>query len=159
MWLSDNSMGIITIAITISLVAIVIVVVGGSVIIMPPINAQQNLTSSSQSKNTTSNIADTKEKTYILIFGQRTVGTIDNSTKIVSSIVGNNSLKIEEEFLEEISLTPSQQLEEQISKIVNDGINGLPCSGVSLTNEQGVNVSVDCISSGNKVVWYIYPSA
>jgi len=77
----------------------------------------------------------------------------------VSSIVGNNSLKIEEEFLEEISLTPSQQLEEQINKIVNDGINGLPCSGVSLTNEQGVNVSVDCISSGNKVVWYIYPSA
>jgi len=66
MWLSDKSMGIITIAITISLVAIVIVVVGGSVIIMPPINAQQNLISSSQSKNTTSNIADTKEKTYIL---------------------------------------------------------------------------------------------
>jgi hypothetical protein len=159
MWLSDKSMSIITIAITISLVAIVIVVVGGSVIIMPPINAQQNLTSSSQSKNTTSNIADTKEKTYILIFGQRTVGTIDNSTKIVSSIVGNNSLKIEEEFLEEISLAPSQQLEEQINKIVNDGINGSPCSGVSLTNEQGVNVSVDCISSGNKVVWYIYPSA
>jgi hypothetical protein len=159
MWLSDKSMSIITIAITISLVAIVIVVVGGSVIIMPPINAQQNLTSSSQPKNTTSNIADTKEKTYILIFGQRTVGTIDNSTKIVSSIVGNNSLKIEEEFLEEISLAPSQQLEEQINKIVNDGINGSPCSGVSLTNEQGVNVSVDCISSGNKVVWYIYPSA
>jgi heme/copper-type cytochrome/quinol oxidase subunit 4 len=41
MWLSDKSMSIITIAITISLVAIVIVVVGGSMIIMPPINAQQ----------------------------------------------------------------------------------------------------------------------
>ena len=159
MRLSDKSMGIITLAITICLVAIVVVVVGGSVIITPPINAQQNLTSSSQLKNTTSNISDAEEKTYILIFGQRTVGNIDNSTKIVSSIVGNNSLKINEEFLEEISLTPSQQLEEQINKIVNDGINGSPCSGVSLTTEQGVNVSVDCISSGNKVIWYIYPAA
>jgi len=136
-----------------------VVLVGGSVIIAPPINAQQNLTSSSQLTNTTGNIADAEEKTYILIFGQRTVGNIDNSTKIVSSVVGNNSLKIEEEFLEEISLAPSQQLEEQINKIVNDGINGSPCSGVSLTTEQGVNVSVDCISSGNKVVWYIYPTA
>jgi len=59
-----------------------------------------------------------------LVFGQRTVGNIDNSTKIVSSIVGNNSAKIQEEFLEEISLGPSQELEEQINKIVNDGING-----------------------------------
>ena len=135
------------------------VLVGGSVIIAPPINAQQNLTSSSQLTNTTGNIADAEEKTYILIFGQRTVGNIDNSTKIVSSVVGNNSLKIEEEFLEEISLAPSQQLHEQINKIVDDGINGSPCSGVSLTTEQGVNVTVDCISSGNKVVWYIYPTA
>ena len=80
----------------------------------PPINAQQNLTSSSQSQNTTSNAA-AEEKTYILVSGQRTVGNIDNSTKIVSSIVGNNSAKIQEEFLEEISLAPSQQLEEQIN--------------------------------------------
>jgi hypothetical protein len=92
-----------------------------------------------------------------LIFGQRTIGNIDNSTKIVSSIVGNNSAKIQEEFLEEISLAPSQQLEEQINKIVNDGISGLPCSGVSLTTQEGENVSVDCISSGNKVIWYIHP--
>jgi hypothetical protein len=47
-----------------------------------------------------------------LIFGQRIVGNIDNSTKIVSSILGNNLIKIEEEFLEEISLASSQQLEE-----------------------------------------------
>jgi hypothetical protein len=95
-----------------------------------------------------------EEKTYILIFGQRTVGNIDNSTKIASSIVGNNPLKIEEEFLEEISLAPSQQLQEQINKIVDDGINGSPCSGVfSLTPERGVNVSADCISSENKVIW------
>src|SRR5918996_617400 len=79
------------------------------------------------------------------------------TTHIVSSIVGNNLIKIEEEFLEEISLAPSQQLEEQINKIINDGINGSSC-GLSLTTQQGENVTVDCISSGNKVIWYIYPT-
>ncbi|MFL6523639.1 MAG: hypothetical protein ACJ71B_09190 [Nitrososphaera sp.] len=149
----------ITLALAISLVAIVVVDGGGSVITMPSIYAQQNLTSSLQSQNATSNNTAAEEKTYILVFGQRTVGNIDNSTKIVSSIVGNNSLKIQEEFLEEISLAPSEPLEEQVNKIVNDGINGSPCSGVPLTTQQGENVSVDCISSGNKVIWYIYPTA
>jgi hypothetical protein len=113
MWLLDKLMNIKTLAITISLVVIVFVG-GGNTIMTPPINAQQNLTSSSQSQNTTS-YAAAEEKTYILVFGQRTIGNIDNSTKIVSSIVGNNSAKIQEEFLEEISLAPSQQLEEQIN--------------------------------------------
>jgi hypothetical protein len=108
-------------------------------------------------QNATENTSAEK-KSYILVFGQRIVGNIDNSTKIVSSIVGNNLVKIEEEFLEEISLAPSQQLEEQINKIVNDGINGSSC-GVSLTTQQGENVTVDCISSGNKVIWYIYPTS
>jgi hypothetical protein len=154
-------MNIITLFVTISLVAAV-VVVGGNMIIIPPINAQENLTSS-QSQNattaTTNATSAAEERTYILIFGQRTVGNIDNSTKIVSSVVGNNSAKIQEEFLEEISLAPSQQLEEQINMIVNDGINGSPCGGVSLTTEQGENVSVDCISSENTVIWYIYPTS
>ena len=113
MWLSDKLMNIKTLAITISLVVIVFIG-GGNTIMTLPINAQQNLTSSSQSQNTTS-YAAAEEKTYILVFGQRTIGNIDNSTKIVSSIVGNNSAKIQEEFLEEISLAPSQQLEEQIN--------------------------------------------
>jgi hypothetical protein len=91
-----------------------------------------------------------------LVFGQRTVENIDNSTKIVSSIVGHNSIKIQEEFLEEISLTPSQQLEEQVEKIVNDGINGAQCDASSLTTQQGETVGVNCISSGNNVIWYIY---
>src|ERR671924_2000725 len=145
---------IILFAAAISLVAML--VIGGSVAIAPTISAQENLTSS-QPLNSTRN-AGVEEKTYILVFGQRTIGNIDNSTKIVSSIVGNNSVKIEEEFLEEISLAPSQQLEEQINKIVNDGISGLPCSDVSLTTQEGENVSVNCISSGNKVIWYIYPT-
>ncbi len=142
-------------AAAISLVAML--VIGVSVAIAPTISAQENLTSS-QPLNSTRN-ASAEEKTYILIFGQRTVGNIDNSTKIVSSIVGNNSAKIQEEFLEEISLAPSQELEEQINKIVNDGINGSPCSGVQLTTQQGENISVDCISLGNRVIWYIYPTS
>ena len=115
-------------------------------------------------QNATENTGAEK-KSYVLIFGQRTVVVvvvvvvnIDNSTKIVSSIVGNNLVKIEEEFLEEISLAPSQQLEEQINKIVNDGINGPSC-GVSLTTQQGKNVTVDWISSESKVIWYIYPTS
>jgi hypothetical protein len=153
-------MNVITLFVTISLVAIIIVEV--SVFITPAIHAQDNnlsSSSSSQSLNaTTTTSTGAEEKTYILIFGQRTIGNIDNSTKIVSSIVGNNSVKIQEEFLEEISLAPSQQLEEQIDRIVNDGISGLACSGVSLTTQEGENVSVDCISLGNKVIWYIYPT-
>jgi hypothetical protein len=98
-----------------------------------------------------------ENKNYLLVFGQRTVGNIDNSTKIVSSIVGHNSLKIQEEFLEEISLAPSQQLEEQIGKIINDDISGAQCDA-SLTTQQGETVKVNCISSGNTVIWYIYPT-
>ena len=109
-----------------------------------------------QSQNTTQD-AGAEKRLYILIFGQRTVGNVDNSTKIVSSIVGNNLIKIGEEFLEEISLAPSQQLQEQVNRIINDGLNGSPC-GVSLTTQQGQNVFVDCISSGSKVIWSIYPT-
>ena len=153
-------MKIILRCVAIPLVAM-IVIVGGSMIITPPINAQENLTSSVQSQNasTINTTGAAEEKTYILVFGYRTVGNIDNSTKIVSSIVGNNSAKIQEEFLEEISLAPSQQLEEQINMIVNNGINGSPCTDVSLTTEQGENVSVDCISSENAVIWYIHPTS
>ena len=54
------------------------------------VNAQ-NSTNYSQFQN--SNI-NSGEKSYILIFGQRTIGNIDNSTKMVSSIVGHNIVKI-----------------------------------------------------------------
>ncbi|MDQ3836404.1 MAG: hypothetical protein M3270_05665 [Thermoproteota archaeon] len=155
-------MNSITIFVTIFLVAMIIVG-GGNMIVIPPINAQENLTSSSQLQNATPATTNTttgvaEEKTYILVFGQRTVGNIDNSTKIVSSIVGNNSAKIQEEFLEETSLAPSQELEEQINMIVNNAINGSPCNNASLTTQEGENVSVDCISSGSTVIWYIHPT-
>ena len=157
--LSYKLMSIIRLFTTTSLIAL-IVVAGGSMIITPPINAQENATSFSQSQNTTTATTNTtgvaEETTYILIFGHRIVGNIDNSTKIVSSIVGDNSTKIQEEFLEEISLAPSQQLEEQVNRVVNDGISGLPCADVSLVTEQGENLSVECISSGNTIIWHIY---
>ena len=111
-----------------------------------------------QQQANTQNVENSEEeKNYILIFGHRTVGNVDNSTKIISSIVGHNSIKIEEEFLEEISLAPSQELEEQIEKVVNDGINGAQCNA-SLTTQEGETVNVDCISSGKYVIWYIYPT-
>jgi hypothetical protein len=58
--------------------------------------------------------------TYILVFEQRIAGNIYNSKKILSSFVGENIIKIKEEFLGEISLAPSPQLEGQINKIIND---------------------------------------
>ena len=143
---------------------VIIVGVGTILTIVPAIYAQENLSSSLQHNSTTigenNNTSSVEEKTYILIYGQRTVGNIDNSTRIVSSVVGDNPVKIQEEFLEEISLAPSRQLEQQINKIVNDGVNGSPCGGEnSLTTQQGENVSVQCVSSGNTVIWYIYPTS
>lgn len=134
------------VSITLSLI---LLTSAGSVSLQPQQANAQNITEG--------NPTPEENKNYILIFGQRTIGNVDNSTKIVSSIIGHNSVKIQEEFLEEISLVPSQQLEEQIEKIVNDGINGIQCDA-SLTTQQGETVKVNCISSGNNVIWYIYPT-
>ena len=32
------------------------------------------------------------------------------------------------------------------------------CDASSLTTQQGETVGVNCISSGNNVIWYIYPT-
>jgi len=117
--------------------------------------SQQVNAQNAEGNSTSSTASIEGYKNYILIFGHRVIGNIDNTTKIVSSIVGHNSVKIEEEFLEEISLAPSQQLEEQIEKIVNEGINGVQCDS-SLTTQQGENVKVNCITSGNNIIWYIH---
>lgn len=135
------------VSITISLI---LLTSAGSIALQQPQPANaQNITEG--------NPTPEENKNYILVFGQRTIGNVDNSTKIVSSIIGHNSVKIQEEFLEEISLAPSQQLEEQIEKIVNDGINAGQCDA-SLTTQQGETVKVSCISSGNNIIWYIYPT-
>jgi hypothetical protein len=135
---------------------ILLIGAGGVVLQQQQVSAQN--TTEENSTSTAGITPAEGNKNYILIFGHRTVGNVDNSTKIVSSIVGHNSVKIQEEFLEEISLAPSQQLEEQIEKIVNDGINGAQCDASSLTTQQGETVGVNCISSGNNVIWYIYPT-
>ena len=118
---------------------------------------QQQQANAQNTKESPTSTSTEENKNYILIFGQRTIGNVDNSTKIVSSIIGHNSVKIQEEFLEEISLAPSQQLKEQIEKIVNDGINGAQCDA-SLTTQKGETVKVNCILSGNNIIWYIYPT-
>ena len=66
-----------------AMVSLVAVIVGSGSIITDPFANAQNQTSSSQPQNTTQNTGS-ENKTYILIFGQRVVGNIDNSTKIVS---------------------------------------------------------------------------
>ena len=104
-------------------------------------------------------ILNSGEKLYVLLFEQNKIGNIDNSTKIVSTIVGNNLIKIEQELLEELSLapSPSQELEEQISEIIDNGSIGLSCNA-SLTAEDGENVRIDCILSRNHIIWHIYPN-
>ena len=131
------------------ILSLILLTSAGSVALQPQQANAQNITEG--------NPTPEENKNYILIFGQRTIGNVDNSTKIVSSIIGHNSVKIQEEFLEEISLAPSQQLEEQIEKIVNDGITGGKCD-TSLTTQQGETVKVNCILSGNNVIWYLYPT-
>lgn len=135
--------------------ALSLLLVNNTHIAIQQTNAQDN-TSSVETLKSNENL-NSEIKTYILIFGQRTVGNVDNSTKIVSSIVGQNLIKIEEEFLEEISMAPSQQLEEQVQKVINDGREGKQC-GINLTTQEGQKILVDCISSGNTLIWYIHPS-
>ena len=116
-------------------------------------NAQKNITALPL-PNSISN-SNSEEKSYILIFEQRNIGNIDNSTKIVSSIIGQNIVKIAEEFVEEITLSPSQQLEEQVEEIIYNGTKSLPCNA-TLTTQVSETVSVECISSENVVIWYIH---
>jgi len=100
--------------------------------------------------------AQTPEKFYVLLFEQNKISNIDNSTKVVSAIVGHNLIKIEEELLEELSLAPTQEMEEQVSKIISNGTSGSPCN-VSLTTQNGESVGINCISSGNNIIWHVYP--
>ena len=97
------------------------------------------------------------EKLYVLLFQQNKISNIDNSTEMVSAIVGNNLVKIEEELLEELSLAPSQQLEEQVSEIINNGTHGLSCNA-SITMQDGENIGIDCVSNDKHIIWHIFPN-
>ena len=72
------------VSITISLI---LLTSAGSIALQQPQPANaQNITEG--------NPTPEENKNYILVFGQRTIGNVDNSTKIVSSIIGHNSVKI-----------------------------------------------------------------
>jgi hypothetical protein len=116
-------------------------------------NAQQNLTTHPSS---TLNVV-TNNTTYVLVFEHRKVGNIDNNTKLVSAIVGNDSNKIKEELLEEISLAPSPELKQWIDKVIDDGIKGLPCEIPSLVTQEGISVGLNCITFNDKIAWFVYP--
>ncbi len=99
--------------------------------------------------------------TYVLIFNYRTIGNIDNETKIVSSIVGTNPDKIREEFVEEISFQPSIKLKQEIDSIINQTSKahaqnkfGIVCDTTIMT-ETGIIINVQCIVSQDKVLWFI----
>lgn len=96
-----------------------------------------------------------KPTTYILVFGNTIIGNIDNDASRVSSIVSTNVEKIREEFVEDLSLQPSEELIEQVNGVVDNAVNGMSCDTI-LTTEAGSN-AVDCISSDNFVIWYLYP--
>ena len=96
--------------------------------------------------------------TYVLIFNYRTIGNIDNETKIVSSIVGANPDKIREEFVEVISLQPSVKLKQEIDSIINETSKahaqnkfGTVCDTTIMT-ETGMIINVQCIVSKDKLL-------
>ena len=62
-------------------------------------------------------------------------------------------IKIEELF-EELSLAPSQQLEELVNRLISNGTNGLPCN-ISLTIQDKENVGIACVSSTKHIIWHI----
>ncbi len=92
---------------------------------------------------------------YIVIFGNKTIGNIDNQTNFVSSIVGSSLDRIREEFVKSLSITPSEQLKKEINQVVDAGISGADCKNVAHTDDR----KIDCIKSGGKVLWYVSEQA
>jgi hypothetical protein len=89
--------------------------------------------------------------TYIVIFGNKTIGTIDNQTSFVSSVVGRNLDKIQEEFTKTLSTTPSQELKKEVSKVIDAGVSGASCKNIANPD----NRKVDCVKSRDKIFWYV----
>jgi len=89
--------------------------------------------------------------TYIVIFGNKTIGNIDNQTSFVSSVVGRNLDKIQEEFIKTLSMTPSEELKKEVSKVIDAGVSGASCKNIANPD----NRKVDCIKSRDKIFWYV----
>jgi len=110
--------------------------------------------SSAQTINSTQNLNQTGlngNLLYIVIFGNKTIGNIDNQTNFVSSVVGNSLDRIREEFVKSLSLIPSEQLKKEINQVVDAGISGAVCKNLVHTDDR----KVDCIKSGDKVYWFV----
>jgi hypothetical protein len=110
--------------------------------------------SSAQTINSTQDLNQTGLQgnlVYIVIFGNKTIGNIDNQTNFVSSIVGNSLDRIREEFVKSLSLIPSEQLKKEINQVVDAGISGAGCKNLVHTDDR----KVDCIKSGDKVFWFV----
>ena len=89
-----------------------------------------------QSINSTQNLNQTGldgNLLYIVIFGNKTIGNIDNQTNFVSSVVGNSLDRIREEFVKSISMIPSEQLKKkEINQVVDAGISGAGSKTLSI---------------------------
>ncbi len=110
--------------------------------------------SSAQTINSTQELNQTGLQgnlVYIVIFGNKTIGNIDNQTNFVSSIVGNSLDRIREEFVKSLSMIPSEQLKKEINQVVDAGISGAGCKNLVHTDDR----KVDCIKSGDKVFWFV----
>ncbi len=110
--------------------------------------------SSAQTINSTQELNQTGLQgnlVYIVIFGNKTIGNIDNQTNFVSAIVGNSLDRIREEFVKSLSLIPSEQLKKEINQVVDAGISGAGCKNLVHTDDR----KVDCIKSGDKVFWFV----
>lgn len=89
--------------------------------------------------------------TYIIVFGNKTIVNIDNQTSFVSSVVGNNLEKIQEEFVKTLNISPSEQLRNETSEIIRAGISGSNCKDIA----QNDNRKVDCVKSGDKIFYFV----
>lgn len=119
------------------------------------VNLASNLNNTMQNALEQNTEENTEKIKYVLIFEQNKVGNIDNSTKIVSAIIGDNLIKIEEELLEELNLAPSQQLEQDVSNLIKNGTGGVPCNK-SIITQEGESVVIEHLSIGKYSIWDIY---
>lgn len=89
--------------------------------------------------------------TYIVIFGNKSIGNIDNQTHFVSSIVGRNLSKIQDELIKNLSPNPSQELKKEVSKIIDAGALGVTCRNIATAD----NRKIDCVKSKDSIFWYV----
>jgi hypothetical protein len=89
--------------------------------------------------------------TYIVIFGNKSIGNIDNQTNFVSSMVGRNLTKIQDELIKNLSPNPSQELKKEVNKIIDAGVLGVTCKNIASAD----NRKIDCVKSRDSIFWYV----